>query len=191
MARTTCLRFATANHPCTLWGGPIVQVEDPPQSCRTLITSIHLRGYGRRPASSHRPIGAPTTRVHRPSFSANHHSFSPPPRSGDLPPLPPVHFPGSTSLALLSERSSLTADSLEALGATNNNTSNGEQLFALAAGSVAGVEPEDKEALGESPAEEPTMIRLQLDASKRRTQVLLSVLAAILIIGLVVFLLWL
>ena len=75
---------------------------------------------------------------------------------------------------------------MEALGATNNNTSNGEQPFALAAGSVAGVEPEDKEALGESPAEEPTMIRLQLEASKRRTQVLLSVLAAILIIGLVV-----
>ena len=53
---------------------------------------------------------------------------------------------------------------------------------------MAGVEPEDKEALGESPAEELTMVRLQSKASKRRTQVLLSVLAAILIIGLVVVL---
>ena len=74
--------------------------------------------------------------------------------------------------------------SLKALGATDNNTSNEEQPLALAARSVAGIEPEDKEALGDSPAE--TVVRFQSKASKRRAQVLLSVLAAILIIGLVV-----
>ena len=102
-----------------------------------------------------------------------------------LTPLPPVHFLGFTP-AFLPERSSLAAASLKALGATNNNTSNEEQPFALAASSVAGVEPEDKEALGDSPAEEPTVDRLPLKESKRRTQVLLGVLAAIPIIGLVV-----
>ena len=48
------------------------------------------------------------------------------------------------------------------------------------------VEPEDKKALGDSPAEEPTVVKLQLKASKRRTQVLLGVLTAIPIISLVV-----
>ena len=40
--------------------------------------------------------------------------------------------------------------------------------------------------MGDSPAEEPTVVRLQSKASKRRTQVLLGILAAILIIGFVV-----
>ena len=40
----------------------------------------------------------------------------------------------------------------------------------------------------DSPAEEPTVVRLQLKASKRRTQALLGVLGAILVIGLVLVL---
>ena len=51
--------------------------------------------------------------------------------------------------------------------------------------SVAGVQNEDKEALGGSLVEEPTVVGFQSKASKRRIQVLLGVLAAILIIGLV------
>ena len=53
--------------------------------CRTLITTFHLRGYGRRPPSSDRPIGAPTNRTRRLSFSANHHTFQPPPTSAQPP----------------------------------------------------------------------------------------------------------
>jgi hypothetical protein len=72
-ARTTCHRFATANHPCT---SPRCARRGPATLLRrTLITTIHLRHYCRSPPRSHRAIGAPTTRVHQPSFSTNHHSF--------------------------------------------------------------------------------------------------------------------
>jgi hypothetical protein len=57
---------------------------------------------------------------------------------------------------------------LKALGAASNHTSHEDQGLALAAG-VAGVEPEDKEALGDSPAEEPTVFRSQSKGSERRT----------------------
>ena len=52
--------------------------------------------------------------------------------------------------------------------------------------SVAGVQNEDKEALGGSLVEEPTVVGFQSKASKCWIQVLLGILAAILIIGLVV-----
>ncbi|KIJ99552.1 hypothetical protein K443DRAFT_8357 [Laccaria amethystina LaAM-08-1] len=86
-------------------------------------------------------------------------------RGGDLPTSRQSdHFLGSTP-AFLSERSSLTADSLKVLGATSNLTSNEEQPLASAAGGVG-------------------------DLSRKRVNdappVLLGVLAAILIIGLVV-----
>jgi len=47
--------------------------------CQALITTIHLWTYSHQPPSSCRPIGAPTTQVHWPSFSANHQHFWPPP----------------------------------------------------------------------------------------------------------------
>ncbi|EDR00214.1 uncharacterized protein LACBIDRAFT_334335 [Laccaria bicolor S238N-H82] len=172
---------STANHPCTL---PLLckkrthhrPLSNTHHHHQTPITTIHLRGYGRQPSSSHRPIGAPTTRVHRPSFSTNPHSFTPPPtkrivdrtaddsyvpRSGELPPF-------------------------ATFGAMTNHTPNGEQLLALAASRVVGVEPEDKEALAtHQPKNRPW---LEVKASKRRTKVLIGVLGTIFTIGLVVVL---
>ncbi|KIJ91630.1 hypothetical protein K443DRAFT_14227, partial [Laccaria amethystina LaAM-08-1] len=83
------------------------------------------------------------------------------PRSGDLPTSRQSDYFLGSAPAFLSERSSLTADSLNVLGATSNHTSNEEQPLTLAAGGVAGMEPEDEEALGDSPAEEPTMVKSQ------------------------------
>ena len=87
---------------------------------------------------------------------------------------------------MLSERSSLTADSLKGLGATSNNASN--EPLALAAGGVAGVEPEDKEALGDSPAEEPIVSRGKSKGSKQKMRIVVGALVAILIIVLIVVL---
>ncbi|EDR00218.1 uncharacterized protein LACBIDRAFT_334344 [Laccaria bicolor S238N-H82] len=158
---------------------PFMQEEDPPPSsvkhssppstCEAMVVN-------------HPTIQQPQTnrRSNHPSsptfFSANHHNFSPPPtrriidqttddshvpRSGELPP-------------------SAT------FGATTNHTPNGEQLLALAASRVAGVEPEDKEALAtHQPKNGPW---LEVKASKRRTKVLIGVLGTIFTIGLVVVL---
>ena len=113
---------------------------------------------------------------------------SPLPQSGDLPPFRQSdYFLGPAPAFMLSERSSLTADSLKGLGARSNNASN--EPLALAAGGVAGVEPEDKEALGDSPAEEPTTLsRGKSKGSKQKMRIAVGALVAILIIVLIVVL---
>ena len=112
---------------------------------------------------------------------------SPLPQSGDLPPFRQSdYFLGPAPAFMLSERSSLTADSLKGLGARSNNASN--EPLALAAGGVAGVEPEDKEALGDSPAEEPIVSRGKSKGSKHKMRIVVGALVAILIIVLIVVL---
>ena len=111
---------------------------------------------------------------------------SPAPRPGDLPAFRQSdYFLGPSPAFLLSERSSLTGDSLKA-SATSNNASNEEQPLALAAGGVAGVEPDDKEALGDARSEEPSVSGEKSKGSKRRKLIVLGVLAAILIIAVAV-----
>ena len=82
----------------------------------------------------------------------------------NLMPLPPVHFLGSTP-TFLRERSSLTADSSKALNATKNTSMRTTIYIGF---SMAGVQPEDKEVLGGSLVEEPTMVGFQSKASKRQ-----------------------
>ena len=112
---------------------PVVQAEDPPLSCRTLIITIYLRGYGRQPPEFIDLLPAPIP-------TAFHHLLD----QATYPPSPPSASPLSRLYTRLPLRAlALTADSLKALGATNINSSNEEQPLSLAARTVVGVELED------------------------------------------------
>jgi hypothetical protein len=174
-ARTTCHRFATANHPCTsprcARRGPAtssVEHSSPP-STRDITVVHHPAAIDQsalQPPGFIDLLSAPITTAfdHLPQDDQPPRHHRPNGRQltcssiRRLTHLPPVRLRSRLCtrlpfLALVSY-----SGLLKALGATSNHTSNEEQPLTLAAGGVAGVEPEDKEALGDSPAEEPTVV---------------------------------
>ena len=146
--------------------GPIVQAEDPPLSCWTLIITIHVQGYGCRPPRFIDLLLSPIT-------TAFHHL------------LDQATYPPSTSLLSRWVLPSIQSACLllqtlqkplvrQIISQMRNNHLCWLQIVWQGW------------SLGDWAAKQLTVVRFQLKVSKWLTQILLGILAAILIISLVV-----